>query len=101
MFCGHETANISQGEAMGSIGSRGSTKHTVSRKSISILLYTKCQRKQKETGNFDNFYLITRQFYYSLVSESNVHRSELLPREFRDFHVLYAYSRIRCFFLRD
>ena len=37
MFCGHETDNISQGEAKGSIGSRGCTKQTVSQKSISIL----------------------------------------------------------------
>ena len=28
MFCGHETVDVSRGEAEGNIDSRGSTKHT-------------------------------------------------------------------------
>ena len=40
MFCGPETADVSQGEAEGNIDSQGSTKHTAfpRSQSISILI---------------------------------------------------------------
>ena len=50
MFCGPETVDVSRGEAKGNIDSRrGSTKHTAFPKSqsISILLYTECQKRRK------------------------------------------------------
>ena len=47
VFCDPETADVSRGGAEGNIGGRGITKYTVSRgiQSISVLLYTRCQRK--------------------------------------------------------
>jgi hypothetical protein len=46
--CGPETVNISQGDAEGSIGSRGFTEHIVFRGSCMVnLLHAKCQRKPK------------------------------------------------------
>ncbi len=36
MFCGPQTANVSQGKADGDIGGRGYTKHNASRRSQSL-----------------------------------------------------------------
>jgi hypothetical protein len=50
--CGPETVNVSRRETEGNIGSRRFTERTISRasQSICILLYAKCQRRQKETS---------------------------------------------------
>ena len=49
MFCGPETVDVSRGQAEGNIDSGGSTKHTAfpRSQSISILLYTECQKRRK------------------------------------------------------
>ena len=91
MFCGPETVDVSRGEAEGNIDSRGSTKHTAFPRfqSISILLYTECQKRRKVPQI--NQTCIKRIIFYLtrlrealwicclLVNKSNVHRLATLP----------------------
>ena len=59
MSCGPETVDNSRGEAEGNIDSLGYTKHTAfpRSQSISILLYTKSQRNEKNKASFIQKYL--------------------------------------------
>ena len=59
MFWEPEAVDVSPGEAKGNIDSRGSIKHTVFPRcqSISILLYTKSQRNEKNKTNFIRKYM--------------------------------------------
>ena len=91
MFCGPETVDVSRGEAERNIDSRGSTKHIASPRSqsISILLYTECQKRRKVRQINQTcikritFYLTwlceALKICYLPVNESNVHRLATLP----------------------
>ena len=91
MFCGPETVDVSRGEAEGNIDCRGSTKHTPfpRSQSISILLYTECQKRTKVPQINQTcvkritFYLTWLRealwICYLPVNKSNVHRLATLP----------------------
>ena len=91
MFCGPETVDVSRGEAEGNIDSRGSTKHTAfpRSQSISILLYTECQKRRK-VPQINQTCIKRITFYLTWlrealwirclpVNKSNVHRLATLP----------------------
>ena len=91
MFCGPETVDVSRGEAEGNIDSRGSTKHTAfpRSQSISILLYTECQKRRK-VPQINQICIKRITFYLTWLREalwicylpgnkSNVHRLATLP----------------------
>ena len=91
MFCGPETVDVPRGEAEGNIDSRGSTKHTAfpRSQSISILLYTECQKRRK-VPQINQTCIKRITFYltwlrealwicYLPVNKSNVHRLATLP----------------------
>ena len=91
MFCGPDTVDVSRGEAEGNIDSRGSTKHTAfpRSQSISVLLYTECQKRRKVPQINQTFvkritFCLTwlREalwICYLPVNKSNVHRLATLP----------------------